>query len=270
MDLKLFSGRNACPHCYHPGKFVRDLKGKGYIRYVHGSYNNRQEKDVIEALSTMFNNNSGRNAEIMGFTKIPPMISFNGFNLIDGFVTDHLHCVQLGVMKRLLDIWLGKIKSSKFKPLSAYKTAILNKRLLNMKPISSVTRLPRPVTDRKFWKASQYSDLLLYYLYFAIDGILYFNAVKNFRKLSAGIYILLKKNISQCDLLNARLLLDSFVENFEIIYGQETVTMNVHLIKHLSHVVSVAGPLWAYSTFGFEGNMGRIIRAKFENRLYVV
>lgn len=201
----------------------------------------RQENEVINAFTELIKNGSDENVQSLGFTKIPPMIVFNGFKLIDGFVTDHLHCVHLGVMKRLLDLWLGTVGSSKCKPISKYKLSILNKRIQNQKPISSVSRIPKPVTERSYWKASQYSDLLLYFLYFSIDGILNFNAVQNFRKLSAGIYILLQKNISPSDLLKAEMLLDSFVKGFEEIYGQDTVTMNIHQIRHLPHVVRVAG-----------------------------
>lgn len=45
--------------------------------------------------------------------------------------------------------------------------------------------------------------------------------------------------------------------------------MNVHLIKHLSENVRTAGPLWAYSLYAAESNMGRLIRSKSGKTSYL-
>lgn len=42
-------------------------------------------------------------------------------------------------------------------------------------------------------------------------------------------------------------------------YGQ-SVTMNVHLLRHYGQIVRDCGPLWAYSLFAFETNMGILSR----------
>ena len=36
------------------------------------------------------------------------------------------------------------------------------------------------------------------------------------------------------------------------IVGETAQTHNVHLLRHLTHIVATLGPLWAYSYFGFE------------------
>lgn len=155
------------------------------------------------------------NVNLFGLKEIPPMFIFHDFDIIDGFVTDHLHCVELGVMKRLLDLWFGKIKSSKFKVPSLRNRLILNERILNLKPLSSMSRLPKSLFDRSFWKASQYSDLVLYNLYYAIPGVLNSEVVKSFRDLSAGINLLLKKETNDNDISKAEQLLNRFVSGFE-------------------------------------------------------
>lgn len=83
-----------------------------------------------------------------------------------------------------------------------------------------------------------------------------------FRKLSAGIYILLQKKITDADITRAERLLNEFVVRFEHIYGADAVTMNIHLVKHLAENVRTAGPLWVYALFAAESNMGRLIRSK--------
>lgn len=268
MGLPSFSGYNACPHCHHPGIRVKDRNGKSYIRYTYSQYPKRTQQEIVNAFLKIDQENNDAGVNLFGLKSIPPMITFHGFDIIDGFVTDHLHCVHLGVMKRLLDLWLGKVKSSKFKIPSKRDRMLLDQRLLKLKPLAAMSRLPKSVFERAFWKATHYSDLVLYNLYFAIPGILNHNVVRNFRDLSAGVYTLLKKEISETDLLNAERLLERFVKEFELIYGKDAVTMNVHLIRHLPQVVKVAGPLWAYSTFGFEGNLGRLVKSIKGTRNY--
>lgn len=262
MGLPLFSGYKACPHCHHPGINIRNATGRSYVRYTVGNYQKRTQKEVVDAFMAIEKNgNIDANIDIFGIKRVPPMFIFHGFDLIDGFVTDHLHCVELGVMKRLLDLWFGKIKSSKFKVPSLQNRIILNDRLLKLKPISSMSRLPKSLFERSFWKASQYSDLLLYNLYYAIPGVLNSEVVRNFRDLSAGIYMLLRKEISDHDISTAEQLLNRFVNEFERICGKEVTTMNIHLVKHLPQVVRIASPLSVYSTYGFEGNLGRLVKS---------
>lgn len=140
-------------------------------------------------------------------------------------------------------------------------TVLFKLRIVQLRPTSNVSRLPVKVSnERSFFKASQYSDLLLYYLYYALYELLEFNVVKHFRKLSAAIYILLQSEICEEDLLKSERLLKEFVKEYEEIYGQDAVTMNSHLLVHLPQTVRIAGPLWVYAAFGFEGNLGKQIR----------
>lgn len=46
------------------------------------------------------------------------------------------------------------------------------------------------------------------------------------------------------------------MKDFQKLYEKSSVTMNVHLLRHFVHVVKNLGPLWSYSTFGFESKNG--------------
>lgn len=46
------------------------------------------------------------------------------------------------------------------------------------------------------------------------------------------------------------------MSEFEHIYGKCAVTNNIHLLRHYKKTVLNCGPLWGYSLFGFESNIG--------------
>lgn len=66
------------------------------------------------------------------------------------------------------------------------------------------------------------------------------------------MFLLLQNNISQDDLQKCEINLLRFVAEFEILYGEEYVTFNIHTLLHVVQSIRMAGPLWATSAFTFE------------------
>lgn len=56
-------------------------------------------------------------------------------------------------------------------------------------------------------------------------------------------------------------MLIKFVDDFESLYGKHQVTMNLHLLRHLSQAVRNCGPLWAQSMFAFEQSNGNLVKS---------
>lgn len=65
-----------------------------------------------------------------------------------------------------------------------------------------------------------------------------------------------KQTVRECDIQLAENMLNEFCDLFEKYYGLDSITMNIHLLRHLGDVVRNCGPLWCHSLFGFETNMG--------------
>lgn len=57
----------------------------------------------------------------------------------------------------------------------------------------------------------------------------------------------------------AERLLTSFTNDFEILYGASNVVFNIHLARHLTHCVESIGPLFTYSNYCFENQIGHLI-----------
>lgn len=53
-------------------------------------------------------------------------------------------------------------------------------------------------------------------------------------------------------------MLSELADEFESIYGSGAVTMNIHILRHYEAIVKNCGPLWSYSMFGFESNIGHL------------
>lgn len=190
------------------------------------------------------------------------MLLFDDINVIDSCVIDYMHGVPLGIFKDLISIWLGmktiSNKSTEYKIKSVENRKVLNRRILNLKPFSTFNRKPRSIFDISHFKASELLYVMWYYARYALVGLISTRVIKNFEKLSAAIYILCKKNIQKTELHMACDMLIKFADEFELIYGRSAVTMNLHLLRHYRNMVLNCGPLWCYSLFGFENNIGKL------------
>lgn len=265
MGMQTFCGIQSCPQCMHPGVSVFDRRGNPYIRYIRLSQSPqpRTEQKVLQFSKNLNIDVNIKN--IQGQKRIPPMLLFPHFDLVKGFTTDYIHAAILGTMKRLFDIWMGSIRSlrvgkNSYMNFNARKT--LNQRIIAIKPISEMKRKPRSIFERSTWVAEEYRYMLLFYLPYALQNLIDVKLLHHFRKFSYAMQILLKSRITHDEINIAGKMLNEFADDFEVLYGKDLVTMNLHLLRHLSSVVRDSGPLWSYSVFGFERNMGRLKASK--------
>lgn len=131
-----------------------------------------------------------------------------------------------------------------------------NDKILKLKPYARITRKPRSLFDRSFYKATEYRNLLWFYIHYASYGILSQSAINHFDLLAASTYILNKPSVSKQEAREAGQMLERFVNDFEIHYGIDSITMNIHMLRHYLHNVLNGGPLWSQSMFAFEARMG--------------
>lgn len=73
------------------------------------------------------------------------------------------------------------------------------------------------------------------------------------------MHILNSTGINECDRKKANRLLNSFVDEFEDLYGEINVVYNVHQLKHVAECVQRNGPLFAYSNYPMEDFIGHLV-----------
>ncbi|OXU19681.1 hypothetical protein TSAR_016197 [Trichomalopsis sarcophagae] len=93
---------------------------------------------------------SGRS--IYGFMKESVLTHLNHFNIISGFIPDSMHLIDLGIAKQFMKYWFD----TKNMPYSLSNEEI---HLMAIK----VVRYCRSIRDRKFWKAKELQNWVLYY-----------------------------------------------------------------------------------------------------------
>lgn len=259
------NGKFGCSFCYHPGMPIANSTGKGKtIRFVELNHTSqlRTHDETIQQSTKCSEKNI-----LQGIKGISSVLMFPGIDLIKSFPIDIMHGVGLGIMKDLIAIWMGK-KKLPTPPYKEYKLTpnnreILNSRILKLKPPSSVRRKPKSIFEFSDFKASECLNFLWFYLRYTLPGLLPTKLVKNFEKLASATYTLCKENITLCEVNSANEMLVDFAIEYESIYGQGAVTMNLHLLKHYRDSVLNCGPMWAYSLFGFENNIGVIKKFVF-------
>jgi len=120
-------------------------------------------------------------------------------------------------------------------------------------------RRPRSIRDVKQWKAVEFRNFLLYTGPVVLRDVLRKNIYHHFLTLHVAITILIRPNLCQNEFINfAEALLNHFVQSFEILYGKQYISHNIHNLLHLCNDVRQFGPLDNFSAFRFENYMTSI------------
>lgn len=259
QNMKNTAGFYSCPYCYQKGLSIKNASSGSTVRYVKTA--NVQLRTHEETISNALDAEKNKSA-VYGVKGQSAMLLFDDIDVINSCVTDYMHGIPLGIFKDLMCIWLGiktvSNKSTEYKIKSVENRKVFNRRILKLKPFSTFNRKPRSVFEVANFKASELLFMMWYYVRYALVGLIPTRVIKHFEKLSAAIYILCKKSIQKNEIHMACYMLISFADEFELIYGQNAVTKNLHLLRHYHNMILNCGPLWCYSLFGFENNIGKL------------
>jgi len=118
---------------------------------------------------------------------------------------------------------------------------------------------PRSITDVKHWKVVEFKNLLLCTGPVVLRYILKNDIYNNFLTLHVAMTIVSCSNLCQGYFLNfAEALFNNFVMSFQVLYGTEYLSHNVHNLLHLCSDVRTFGPVDNFSAFRFENFMTSI------------
>jgi len=168
------------------------------------------------------------------------LLQIPGFNLIDDVVLDYMHLVLLGVVRKLMNLWIsGKV------PVRLQSRVLVDvseklESLTSFMP-REYSRKPRPLHTAKFWKATEWRELL--FILGPVVLLILKNECEerynNFLILHVAMTILTSESLFNhygSDYPNQLLL--SFVKGFAKLYGSEQLSHNVHNLVHISQDVS--------------------------------
>lgn len=182
----------------------------------------------------------------------------NGIDMVDSFALDYMHLICLGVMKKIMGIWLkGKPGDHK---LSGIKIEALNSRISNIRRnmVAEFARKPREVNEYERWKATEFRQVLLYTGPVLFKNILSKDSYNHFMCLFTATRILSCEELNSTYNAYAKSLLAYFVKNFGALYGRETISYNVHNLLHIADDAKNLGVLDSFSAFCFENKLGKL------------
>ena len=136
------------------------------------------------------------------------------------------------------------------------KLAEIDQCMLNIKPPSTVHRLPQKASDFKDYKAYEWLCFLFYYSVPILIKFLPEEYFQHWILLVLGAFLLNKEQITSDNLKLAQVCLNEFHNKVGSLYGLRQYTYNVHQLPHLPLFVKRYGPLWATSAFIFENKSG--------------
>ena len=249
QNIHQFNGICGCSWCYNPGEVVE--KGRGHTRvYLEApeGHELRTHSELSEDAKYAF-----QTQEVVNGVKGPSkLLNLPHFDTVRGFVVDNLHCVDLGVARQLGHLWFDSVNHKQLWYLGKH-IPVIDAKLKSVMLPHEVTRTPRSVTQRSYWKGSEWHWWLLLYSPVILHGLLPSQYFRHLLLLVQGYFLLSKSSIQSREIERANACLSKFVEDFERLYGKSSMTYNVHQLNHLAQTVIDWGPLSGYSMYIFEG-----------------
>ena len=255
QNFKQYNGHYGCGMCLNPGEIVEKGNGRTRVYLMKEDVMLRTIENtrvfVSEAMET-------ENA-CMG-VKGPSLLSLlPHFDLICRMVPDYMHCICLGVVRQMANLWFDSKNHEKPFYIGTHIPSI-DAQLLIIKPPCSISRTPRSVSLTKFWKAHEWLAWLLYYSMPVLKNILPVAYYSHWSLVVACTAILLGNDISLAQLVYCERSFVQFVTEFDQLYGRQHMSYNVHQLLHITLSVRDWGPLWAHSAFMFESFNAELLK----------
>lgn len=270
--------RDACSRVrkiLYPEKFPRkyqsnnsnhvNLLGIVYFNATHGCQNctavgiKRKRMSFAQTENPLRTDNSFRDRQHPEHHRTFSPLEKLPIDMIQDFIiADPLHLFDLGILKKLLVIWiLGEITKD-------FKLSRDDKRNFDIRLLQCDSTLPsefhrsiRSIEWLKFWKGTEYRTILMYIGIVVFKNIINNDAYKHF------LYLFCAVTICSTDMYKkyvplAKKLFDEFIELYIDLYGPDSITFNVHNLCHVTENVSRFGNLNSISTYPFENNARHI------------
>ena len=188
---------------------------------------------------------------------VSPLVNVQGIDMIHSFPIDYMHCAILGIMRRLMNIWLHKIpfKLSSNQKLDVNRNNALVKKYF---PVD-FNRMPRNLEETDRFKATEFRAILLYTGVIIFHKILDEKLYKHFLLLMFAVRIFCDSSMvsDQDSVAYAEKICLFFVKQYKKIYKMNIV-YNLHCLTHIADDVRKYGVLDSISAFPFENMLGQM------------
>ncbi|XP_060860911.1 uncharacterized protein LOC132938225 isoform X1 [Metopolophium dirhodum] len=243
LSVKGHAGYSSCIRCRIEGERINNTTcflETNFSKRTHSDFLNRVDDDhhITSTVSIL--------------TEIP------GINIVEDFSLDYMHLVCLGVMKKMLLLWLGVSKNAPVNvriPSRSVNNISKHLLLLNTLVPSDFSRKCRGLNEICRFKATEFRLFLLYTGPVVLKDILNNECYFHFLCLHISFRVLLCPGSSDKLVNFSEKLIKYFVENFSKIYGPQFISHNVHGLLHIVDDYKKFKSLEECSCFPFENYM---------------
>lgn len=237
------AGYNSCTKC----KVTGESRGR---RMCFPDLGALERTDSEYAQETDKSHQSGKSA----------LLNIPDFGFVSNLPLDYMHCVLLGVTKRLVRLWSTN-GPRKVRFLVGYNQLMMSKYINEIRPHipREFSRKPRAIKDFAKWKATEFRLFLLYIGPFCLMTVLRTDdmTLQNFIVLQVAIRVLCMFDAPEC-VEYAGKLLKYFVRQFGAIYGTEFISYNVYSLSHFAKNAETYGLLDTFGAFIFENFLWKL------------
>jgi len=170
---------------------------------------------------------------------------------------DYMHLICIGVLKKIIKLWLEGKPDCRFVRLPHSKILLLTSKLLSIKHhiTNDFARKPQNIEFISKWKATELRQFLLYTCPVILKDILHPQVMDHIMTLHVAVRILCSKSLLQKYSDYAQALFQHFIDTFIILYGKQYVSHNVHGLLHIVNDAKLLGTLDEFSAFPFENKL---------------
>lgn len=232
--IKGHSGFYGCGYCRNHGKYIEDR-----VVFPSIDFEKRNDDDYREFRES-------NQISLSPLAAIVPLYS--------SFPPEYMHLVCLGVVRKLFNYYFSYTKGQRLPcRLSSTQKQQINNDILCLRAFTpcEFQRKPRSLSDLQYFKASEFRAFLLYFgpIVFRkyLDGKYY----SHFLKLHFAVTVF-SSNEFKSFYNHAFQCLRLFVYEMKELFGEQSMSYNVHVLLHLYDFVEMNGPLDRFSSFPFE------------------
>lgn len=178
-----------------------------------------------------------------------------GIEMVSKFPIEPMHLLDLGVTRKIL---LGILKRDvKGKRLPLVKKVQASNTLVTLARFipSEFCRKPRSFCEILRWKSTEFRQFALYTGIVVLKDLVDDDTYYHFLLFHCAYRLLACPDNCIENTNCAQALLEEFVSNFELIYGEEHLTYNIHNLLHISDCVKQFGSVDKFAAYPFENYM---------------